>query len=360
MSLLVLSAADVESLTSSLSAASLCSMLGKTMSAIAHAPDARGAVPPIQNPQRIATESERYRTLYMPSRLTTVQEGPATAIKVVSVPKPSCSVPGLPATTLLIDEATGLTRAVVNAAELTGLRTAAASALATKLLADPASRKLVVFGSGVQAYYHCRLILELFPSIRTATFVIRDLSSPRLQLLFERLRPQFPSVNIGCALNVSAPVSEVVKTADIICTCVPSTEALFDAQDLKPNVHINAIGSYTPSMREFPPSLVSPSTSFPSIRIPTLLVDSSPACLAEAGELIAAKISPSNLIEIGSLLDGSGELKDDDATKTNLERLRGSGRSLFKCVGVGGMDVGITRLVVDEAERRGAGTKVPF
>ncbi|GAA5919506.1 hypothetical protein JCM1841_002241 [Sporobolomyces salmonicolor] len=360
MPLLVLSGADVSSLTSSLSAASLCSMLAKTMSAISRPPDPHGAVPPIQNPQRIATESELYRTLYMPSRLTTAQEGPATAIKVVSVPKPNCSVPGLPATTIVVDEATGLTRAVVNAAELTGLRTAAASALATKLLADPASQNLVVFGSGVQAYYHCRLILELFPSIRTATCVIRDLASPRSRLLFERLRPQFPSVDIGCALNGTAMHSDAVKMADILCTCVPSTDALFDADDLKPNVHINAIGSYTPSMREFAPSLVSPSTAPPSVRIPTILVDSSPACLAEAGELIAAEISPSDVIEIGSLLDGGGELKDDGETKTNLERLRQSGRSLFKCVGVGGMDVGITRLVIEEAERRGVGTKVPF
>lgn len=40
------------------------------------------------------------------------------------MPKPTCKIPGLPATTLLFDEATGLTRACVNAAELTGIRTA--------------------------------------------------------------------------------------------------------------------------------------------------------------------------------------------------------------------------------------------
>ena len=53
-----------------------------------------------------------------------VEQGGATAVKVVAVPKPNCPVPGLPGTTLLMDEETGSVRAVVNSAELTGIRTA--------------------------------------------------------------------------------------------------------------------------------------------------------------------------------------------------------------------------------------------
>ncbi|GAA5833383.1 hypothetical protein JCM9279_001508 [Rhodotorula babjevae] len=355
MSLLVLSAADVAAVTASISAASFCTMLGKTMAAISSPADDALA---IQNPQRVATESELHKTLYMPSRLTT-SEGPATAIKVVSVPKPSCRLPGLPATTLLFDEATGLTRACVNAAELTGIRTAAASALATKLLANPSSISLVIFGSGTQAYYHARLIIELFPSITSATFVVRSVS-PRAEALVERMRDEFNKLLVHPVTSDKA--DEVVKGADIICTCVPSTEPLFSLDALKPGVHINAIGSYTPSMREFPPALVAPSPSSPTApHIPTLLVDSAPACLAEAGELIAAHVTAPQLVEVGALLDpASGGLRDDDETRARLERLRSEGRSLFKCVGVGGMDVAITRLVVDEAERRGLGARVPF
>lgn len=96
--------------------------------------------------QRIATDSDYHKNLYMPSRLTTSEvparnsispfrlvcrhlhpQGSTTAIKIVGVPKPACPIPGLPATTLVFDESTGLTRAVVNAAELTGIRTACAS-----------------------------------------------------------------------------------------------------------------------------------------------------------------------------------------------------------------------------------------
>ncbi|GAA6000021.1 hypothetical protein JCM10207_006016 [Rhodosporidiobolus poonsookiae] len=353
--MLVLSADNVNALTGAIPAASFCTMLAKTMSAVSNQPEKQVGVPPIQNPLRIATESDLHKTLYMPSRLTT-SDGPATAIKVVGVPKPDCKIPGLPATTLLFDESTGLTRAVVNAAELTGIRTAAASALATVILADPSSTSLVVFGSGTQSYYHARLILELFPSISSAIFVVRQ-QTGRSDALVKRVQDEFAKVEVKAV--AAEQTAEVVRTADIVCTCVPSTAPLFEEQDLKEKVHINAIGSYMPHMFEFPPSLISPSTK-PTPAIPFVLVDSAHACLSESGELIAAGIYPSSIVEIGTLLDAEGRVKGDEETQKKLATLRKHGKSLFKCVGVGGMDVAITRLVVEEAEKRGLGTKVDF
>lgn len=123
-------------------------MIARTLHAISSnskAATAPGVVAGIQNPARIATETDAHKTLYMPSRLTTSKgvrtlvcsslSGDAylevtrpqvsmTACKVVAVPKPGARVEGLPATTLLFDETTGKCRAVVNAGELTGLRTA--------------------------------------------------------------------------------------------------------------------------------------------------------------------------------------------------------------------------------------------
>jgi hypothetical protein len=97
----------------------------------------------------------------------------------------------------------------------------------------------------------------------------------------------------------------------------------------------STVGSYTPSMFEFPPSLIAPS-SVPSSSdlplIPTILVDSRSACLAESGELIASKIAEEDVVEIGGLLDAQGSLKEDEETKRVLQGLRRRGRSLFKCV----------------------------
>ncbi|KWU47079.1 NAD(P)-binding protein [Rhodotorula sp. JG-1b] len=338
--------------------------MAKTLAAISahkHSPVDQAGLLPIQNPLRIATETAFHKTLYMPSRLTT-SEGGATAVKVVAVPKPNCPVPGLPGTTLLMDEETGSVRAVVNSAELTGIRTATASALATKLLADPASQVLVIFGSGVQAYHHARLILELFPSITQVKIVVRRRSA-RASTLANNIATLFPTVTITLESSEEEAVAKAVETADIICTCVPSTTPLFKAESIKPGVHINAIGSYTPSMFEFPPDLISTSSSSSSspARIPHVLVDSRSACLAESGELIAAHVTGDRLVELGELFDpaatgGAADDVDVDA----VAKLRQNGVSLFKCVGIGGMDVAITRLVVEEAEKRGLGSVVPF
>lgn len=115
-------------------------------------------------------------------------------------------------------------------------------------------------------------------------------------------------------------------------------------------------------MKEFPPSLISPSTlsdNPTASHIPIILVDSRSACLSEAGELIEAGILPGACVEIGEVVDSEGQaLPGGDGV--DGRGLRKGGRSLFKCVGVGGMDVAITELVVRAAEERGVGCRVAF
>ena len=119
-------------------------------------------------------------------------------------------------------------------------------------------------------------------------------------------------------------------------------------------------------MFEFPPDLISTSSSSSSsssspARIPHVLVDSRSACLAESGELIAAHMTGDRLVELGELFDPAATGgAADDVDVAAVAKLRQNGVSLFKCVGIGGMDVAITRLVVDETEKRGLGSVVPF
>ncbi|SCZ92051.1 BZ3501_MvSof-1269-A2-R1_Chr2-1g04228 [Microbotryum saponariae] len=366
MSVLVLSAQHVADLVESLTASALANLIGRTMHAITKAAETPvEGVPPVQNPLRIATQSEFHKTLYMPSRLTTSQNISMTAVKIVSVPDSQSPRPGRPSW----DDALAgrVDRSGQSYAQLSKVRGAdrcafrsAASALATLILAAPTSQKLVVFGSGTQAYYHARLILELFPSINHASFIVRSPSS-RSSELVEKLGRQFPIVK--SQVLGTDKTSEYVQQADIICCCVPSKAPIFEANDLKANVHINAscvfFGSYMPSMHEFPASLISPSTT--PTPIPYILVDSRPACLSEAGELISAGTVPENCIELGQVVDVLGNPLTADACDL-IARLKSGqdGKSLFKCVGVGGMDVGITALMVEMAEQLGVGVKVPF
>jgi ornithine cyclodeaminase/alanine dehydrogenase-like protein (mu-crystallin family) len=90
----------------------------------------------------------------------------------------------------------------------------AASALSAQLLADPSSQTLLVFGTGTQAYYHARLILQLFPKIRTASCVVRKINE-RATSLVERLRDEFEGVTVRLA--TAEETQALVKEADIIC-----------------------------------------------------------------------------------------------------------------------------------------------
>lgn len=100
-------------------------------------------------------------TLYMPGAT-----GNVTGLKVVSV-RPGNAERGiatLPATILLLDSATGLPRALLNASDLTPLRTAALSALATRLVGPKAPRSLAILGTGRQGRAHLEAMFALTSS----------------------------------------------------------------------------------------------------------------------------------------------------------------------------------------------------
>lgn len=196
------------------------------------------------------------------------------------------------------------------------------------------------------------LIIDLFPSIKTLTFVARS-PTARATALLARVQAEFPHLTSRIITPQDTP--SAVREADIICTCVPSTAPVFAASDLRKGVHINAIGSYQPHMFEFPPALISPAEA--DTLIPRILVDAREAVLAESGEVISSGIAASDLVELGDVVDQQGQLKEGAVER---EGLRANGASLFKCVGIGGMDVGITTLMVKLAKELGVGSYVDF
>ncbi len=117
-SILILSAQHVATLTASFSSQDLQSLMGHVFYALSHDHDHHVRV---TTPHRIAIDMASHRALFMPARIANM----GTAIKVVSVPSVSGDTRGLPATTLVVDENTGVTKAVLNARTLTSLRTAA-------------------------------------------------------------------------------------------------------------------------------------------------------------------------------------------------------------------------------------------
>jgi len=347
MSLLILSASDVDRITVNLSPDELMQSMANVFSTVSRSSSqASSAEEPYYLPHRTTVNMSHHKSLFMPSRVASV----GTAIKVVSVPtSPAAQPGGLPASTLVLDEDTGRVKAIVNARSLTALRNAAGSALATKLALslpgrNPEPKVLVLFGAGQQIAAHAHLFLRVFPSL-TECHIINRSDSSRLQDLKASLERAYPTKSIrthGGERRTAGDTDAVVGAADIICTATSSTSLLFPAALVKPGAHLNLIGSFTPHMKEIGVELVQ--------RAGPVIVESAEAALAEAGELIEARYARENVVEIGKLVSSGEERRSFGSRAGDV--------TIFKSVGIGLQDVAIASLVVEKAKELGLGTTI--
>jgi ornithine cyclodeaminase len=262
----------------------------------------------------------------------------ALAVKVVSLygGNAAAALPRIQATVLVFDPATGALLALLDGTALTAIRTAAASAAATDLLARPHSRVLAVFGAGPQARAHVAAICAV-RSIDVVRCYSR--SRERADAMCAALSVEAGGRNI---VAVSSP-AEALADADIVVTATTSSTPVFDDTDLRAGVHINAIGSYKPEVCEIPSETVARAM---------VVVDSRAAAWEEAGDLIqplrAGFIGSDHIhAELGEILLGlrSGR-QDEDAV------------TLFKSVGVAVQDAVAARHAVQAARRFHLGKEV--
>lgn len=167
---------------------------------------------------------------------------------------------------VLFDAETQATRAVLDGAALTALRTAAVSGLATRHLAREDASRLVIFGAGVQAHSHLEAMRAVRP-LERITVVSR--TPGRAEALAEAARA------LGVSADVGTP--DVVASCDLVCTCTTSTTPVFDGSLLGPGTHLNAIGAYTPEMRELDTE---------TVRRSKVVVETREVAFAEASDLL--------------------------------------------------------------------------
>ena len=256
-------------------------------------------------------------------------EGGGAVAKLVSVREGNRDL-GLPTLQVLViwfSSVTGEPMAIIDGAELTALRTGAASGLATDLFANPDASVLTMIGAGALAADQIRAILTVRPVVDVRVVSRHDKSSAAF---VESIRPEFPNVRFKACREPA----EALQGAQILCTATTATSPVFDESDLPRGCHINAVGAFRPTMCEIPPGVLA--------RASVIAVDHIPAALAEAGDLIQAinggYIAPSDLVEIGSLLQSS------------MAREVGS-VTVFKSVGVAVQDWAIAAIAVDRAAR---------
>ena len=221
-------------------------------------------------------------------------------------------IPGVMGDMTLLDAVTGEAKARLPAEEVTLLRTAACSAIATDLLAPPDADSLALFGSGPQAARHAEAMLMVRP-IKRVLICGRD--AIRADKLANRLQALF-----GLEATIGPDAQELHEAA-IICTATNARTPLFEAEDLRPDAHINAIGAYRPDMCELPAAL---------LRQAAIFVDSVVPAAREAGDLLQA---------FGTIEEAAKHVRAIGALLVKPLATRPLGRTVYKAVGNAGQDL---------------------
>ncbi len=230
----------------------------------------------------------------------------------------------------LFDADDGRPLAVLEASSLTAVRTAAVSALATRLLARPSACDLALLGSGEQAASHLEAIARVRPLRRVRVWSRRTANAEA-----------FAARHDG--VEAVASVAEAVADADIICTLTGARTPILKGDWVSAGAHINAVGACTPDAAEVDETLV---------RRARYVVDLRLSAEAEAGEYLAARAS--GAIGAGHILGEIGEV----AAGRTAPRRNPSDITLFKSLGNAAEDLAAARFVFDRAVESGAGVEV--
>ena len=215
---------------------------------------------------------------------------------------------------VLFESEHGRPTAILDASEITAIRTAAVSGVATRTLAPSDAGDLAIIGSGTQARTH----LEAMRAVRSLTRV-RAWSPTRARLLAfaDEARNQ-----LGLDVEPMASPRDAIDGAELVCTVSAATEPVLEGAWLAPGTHINAVGSSMPSARE---------------------VDGE--AVRRARVVDASHISA----ELGDVLIGSAEGR---RTRDEI--------TLFESLGLAVEDLAAAAFVVAAAREKGVGTPVAF
>jgi ornithine cyclodeaminase/alanine dehydrogenase-like protein (mu-crystallin family) len=259
--------------------------------------------------------------------------------------KTVCIMPGNPAlgldthqgTVTLYDGQTGMPTAILDASAVTEIRTAAVSAVATRLLSREDSRVLAILGAGVQARAHLQALRTVrpFEAVR-----IYSRTEAHARAIAEGARDARPELQT----SVAAAPEQAVRGADVVVTATSSREPVLERGWLRPGAHVNAVGASTWTARELDVETVADSALF---------ADSRESISNEAGEfqfaIQQAAISGIDHVrgELGEVLTGQAPGRENETELT-----------LFRSLGLAVEDLAAAELAVDNARRMNVGTEV--
>ena len=235
----------------------------------------------------------------------------------------------------LFDGENGSPLAIMDAASITAIRTAAVSGVATRQLARKDASTLAILGSGVQARTHLDAMFAVRPFKKV--FVWSRNADHARALASKTVWTQ------RAEFEVAADAKTAVTAADVVCTVTASREPVLRGKWLRQGAHINAVGASLPTTRELDTE---------AVKRADVYVDRRESALNEAGDLLIpigeGAISADHIIaEIGELLSGP------DHGRENGDEI-----TLFKSLGLAVEDLAAAHYLHDRAKRERAGTWV--
>ena len=234
---------------------------------------------------------------------------------------------GLPshqALIVLFDPSTGSPLALMDGTHITATRTAAASAVATRLLARKDASVLAIIGAGVQGRSHARFVP-----------LVRDITEVRIA---SRGRDKAAALAEEVGGHVGASFEEAVRGADVVCVCTDASRPVIDRSWLAAGTHVNSVGA-SPKGGELDRATVTAGL---------LAVESRTAFQPPpAGAAELEGLDPNAAVELGELLSGTRQGRADDEQIT-----------VYKSMGHASEDAVAAKLVFDSALQQGVGRSV--
>lgn len=285
-----------------------------------------------------------------------------------------------------IMDAVGNPVGIMNAEELTAFRTALGATFMLQKRKEV--HTITVFGAGKIAYWHIRLALTLrHKEIHNINIINRSFDNAIK--LMQRFQPGHGGKQEWSHVKFSAVSPEFgeygrllkdeVRKADVIFCCTPSRSPLFPHEFLtshegrRKGRYISAIGSYSPDMIELHPEIIKTAVKADgdhrrhhhkhARQEGVIIVDTLDGCLKEAGEIIQAKITPEQLVEVGELMMVKRSMHKEmeagwEGEKGLMEWLA-RGNVIYKSVGLGLMDLVVGGEVIRLGREKGIGTVIP-
>jgi alanine dehydrogenase len=234
------------------------------------------------------------------------------------------------AVVMCFDPKDGTPLALMDGTAVTAQRTAAGSALATRLLAREDARVLTIVGTGVQARAHA----DYVPRVRTFDEVrVVGRTPDRVTALATFLTAE------GREATAFDSVEEAVRGADVVCLCTHSPAPVISREWLADGAHVNSVGFNTEG----------PEVDAATVRDARVVVEYRPSSLAPppAGPVDLQGLRPDDVVEIGEIILG-----------THPGRTSGDELTLYRSGGVAVQDAAAAGLVLTRARKLNVGREI--